>query len=40
MGPPYSLGISIRGHGPPGLERLECETIKCGRESRVTRTRE
>jgi hypothetical protein len=36
--PPCSWGILIRGPGPPGWGSLESETVKCGHESRGTRT--
>jgi hypothetical protein len=39
-GPPCSWGIKIRGSYPPGWGSLESETVKCGHESRGTRTRE
>jgi hypothetical protein len=39
-GPPCSWGIQIWGPGPPGWESLESETVKCGQESRGTRTPE
>jgi hypothetical protein len=37
-GPPCSWGIYIQGLGPPGWGSLESETVKCGHESRGTRT--
>jgi hypothetical protein len=38
-GPPCSWEIQIREHGPPGWGSLESETVKCGHESRMTRTK-
>jgi hypothetical protein len=37
-GPPCSRGIQIRGPGTPGWGNLESETVKCGLQSRGTRT--
>jgi hypothetical protein len=38
IGLPCSWGIWIRGLGPPGWGSLESGTVKCGHESRGTRT--
>jgi hypothetical protein len=37
-GPLFTWGIKLRGPGPPDLENLESETVKCGHESRGTPT--
>jgi hypothetical protein len=37
-GPPCSWGIYIQEPGRPGWGSLKSETVKCGHESRGTRT--
>jgi hypothetical protein len=37
-GPPCSWGMYVWGPGPPGWRSLESQTVKCGHESRGTRT--